>query len=109
MRDDPKNEKGPGGNRSPLENTDQQPKFSAKSTATEAQLSKLLARLCVRPHHTYELRQCGISHPAGRVLNLQQRGYVIKSDRITTVDSDAYTHHGVALYSLLGKPEGAGQ
>ncbi|MET3498161.1 helix-turn-helix domain-containing protein [Variovorax boronicumulans] len=78
----------------------------SKSTATEVQLAKLLARLRHRPHHTHELRQCGISHPAGRVLNLMERGFLIESARVTTVDSDGFQHHGVALYSLIAEPNG---
>ena len=79
----------------------------SKSTATEVQMAKLLVRLRTRPHHTYELRKCGISHPAGRVLNLVERGFLIESARVTSVDSDGFTHRGVALYSLIAEPEGA--
>ena len=80
-------------------------KFSAKPTATEAQMQRLVKLLKHRPHHTYELRSKGISHPAGRVKNLIQRGYLIVSDRITTTDSDGFTHVNVALYTLIGEPE----
>jgi hypothetical protein len=80
-------------------------KFSAKSTASEAQLDRLLMLLRLRPHHTHELRSKGISHPAGRVLNLIKRGYLIGSGRIATVDSDGFEHVGVALYSLVSEPE----
>lgn len=80
----------------------------SKSSATEVQLAKLLARLRMRPHHTYELRRCGISHPAGRILNLQELGYQVRSDRVTSVDSDGFEHRGVALYSLISEPEEAG-
>lgn len=84
-------------------------KFSDKSTATEAQIAKLIARLRRRPHHTHELRMCGISHPAGRVLDLAKRGFVIDSSRVSTVDSDGFTHVGVALYELLAEPFGGDQ
>ena len=77
---------------------------SNKSTATEAQLDRLLILLRLRPHHTHELRSKGISHPAGRVLNLIERGCVIDSDRITSVDSDGFQHVGVALYTLVSEP-----
>lgn len=81
-------------------------KFSARSTATEAQIERLLMMLRLRPRHTHELRRDGISHPAGRVLDLVKRGYQIASDRVSTVDSDGFTHTGVALYSLIGEPDG---
>lgn len=61
--------------------------------------------LRLRSHHTYELRKCGISHPAGRVQNLLADGFVISSNRINTVDSDGFLHTGVALYSLISEPE----
>jgi len=77
---------------------------SASSTATEAQLQRLLELLRLRRHHTHELRARGISHPAGRVQDLEARGYVICSSRINTVDSDGFVHVGVALYELLGEP-----
>lgn len=80
-------------------------KFSRKSTATIAQINKLRGLLRRRPHHTYELRKQGISHPAGRVNDLEDMGCVIDSHRITTVDSDGFTHIGVALYSLISEPE----
>ena len=83
------------------------PKFSG-STTTEVQLAKLLELLRMRPHHTHELRARGISHPAGRVRDPIERGYVIESSRVTTVDSYAFTNHGVAMYSLVADPPQCG-
>jgi hypothetical protein len=79
--------------------------FSSRSTSKEAQIQRLLACLTMRPHHTHELRMLGISRSAGRILDLKKRGYDITTDRITTVDSDGYTHGGVALYTLISVPE----
>ena len=75
------------------------------STATEAQRQRVIEALRRRPHHTYDMRSKGISHPAGRVRELNKRGYLIVSDRITTTDSDGFTHVNVALYTLIGEPE----
>ena len=83
----------------------QQRDFSSKSTATEAQIERLIALLRHAPRHTHELRCMGISHPAGRVLDLVKRGYHVASDRVTTVDGDGFTHVGVARYSLISEPE----
>ena len=80
-------------------------KYSARSTSTEAQIERLLSMLRSHSRHTHELRKNGISHPAGRVKDLDYRGYVIESSRITTVDSDGYSHFGVAIYSLISEPE----
>lgn len=81
-------------------------KFNARSTAKEAQIQRLLGLVTIRPHHTHELRKVGISHPAGRIRDLEKRGFVFDSDRITTIDSDGYAHRGVALYTLVSAPEG---
>jgi hypothetical protein len=78
-------------------------KYSRKSTATIAQTNKLRGLLRLRPHHTYELRKQGISHPAGRVNDLEDMGCVIDSDRITTVDGDGFSHVGVAIYTLISE------
>lgn len=83
--------------------------MSAKnSTSTAAQLTKLIALLSHRPHHTYELRQMGISHPAGRIQDLEGGGFVFDVNRITTIDRDGFTHRGVALYTLVSTPETEG-
>lgn len=76
-----------------------------KSTEREAQNRKLVALLRTRSHHTYELRNQGISHPAGRVQDLEEAGYVIQSDRATVVDDKGFSHPGVAVYSLVSEPE----
>lgn len=79
-------------------------KSNSRSTSTEAQIARLVEMLRLRPHHTHELRRQGISHPAGRIQDLEEMGFVIGSDRINTVDSDGYLHTGVALYSLIEEP-----
>jgi len=84
--------------------TKREAKFRARSTATEAQIQRLLGLMATRPHHTHELRMFGISHPAGRICDLEKRGFEFESNRITTIDSDGYVHRGVALYTLVGVP-----
>lgn len=76
----------------------------SKSTERNAQNRKLVAFLKLRQQHTYELRKQGISHPAGRVQDLEEEGYIIKSDRITVVDEHGFRHPNVALYSLVSEP-----
>lgn len=79
-------------------------KHSNKSTATKAQLVRLVALISIRPRHTHELRQLGISHPAGRIDDLEKQGFSFETARITTIDSDGYPHRGVALYTLISSP-----
>jgi hypothetical protein len=87
-----------------LRNAQRHPQYSGRSTKTEAQIQRLLQLLRIRPRHTHELRCAGISHPAGRILDLLKRGYLIDSGRVTTVDADGFTHVNVALYSLMAEP-----
>jgi hypothetical protein len=75
--------------------------INSKSTERAAQVRKLFALLKIRPHHTYELRRLGISHPAGRVQDLEAEGHLIHSARVVVVDEHGFTHPGVALYSLV--------
>lgn len=76
----------------------------SKSTATKAQLSRLVALISIRPRHTHELRQLGISHPAGRIKDLEKQGFSFETARITTIDSDGFEHRRVALYTLSRSP-----
>ena len=78
--------------------------FSARSSATEAQIFRLIELLRVGARHTYELRARGISHPAGRVRDMLKRGYAVAVSRITAVDSEGFLHSGVARYSLDSEP-----
>ena len=75
--------------------------LKSKSTERQAQVNKLFALLKIRPHHTYELRRLGISHPAGRVQDLEVEGHHISSSRVTVVDENGFSHVRVALYSLV--------
>ncbi|MBC8748532.1 MULTISPECIES: helix-turn-helix domain-containing protein [Paraburkholderia] len=77
----------------------------AANLSTQAQRTRILEALRGGPQSTYALRARGISHPAMRVKELISRGYVITSSRVTAVDSDGFTHHGVALYGLASDDE----
>jgi hypothetical protein len=79
-------------------------KPNGKSSVTADQQKRLIALTSARPHHTFELRQFGITHPSGRVMELEALGYVFGKHRITTVDSAGFPHDGVALYELLSFP-----
>lgn len=80
-------------------------KYSSRSTATAAQIERLIEMLRIRSRNTHELRKSGISHPAGRINDLKKRGYLFDTQLINTVDSDGFTHVNVALYFLISEPE----
>lgn len=81
--------------------------LASRSTGTATQRMKALELLKVSPQTTYSLRRKGISHPAQRLKELIEEGHVIVSTRVSAVDSDGFTHVGVALYSLVTKAEAA--
>jgi len=77
--------------------------LNSRDMSSEAQRKRVLEHLRASPKTTYNLRALGISHPAARVRELVARGHRIRTERITAVDSDNYTHHGVARYVLLSE------
>lgn len=79
-------------------------KFSAKSSATEAQFERILQALRLRPHTTEDFRKLGIFQISARIFGLRARGHNIVTNLVSITDRDGYTHHGVALYSLEGEP-----
>lgn len=94
-------ETGDGGNRSPLEATQQPRKHSPKSPHSEAQRQRILDALRHRPQTTEDLRQIGIFQCAARVKELRDRfHYDIETVRITVIDRESYSHPRAALYVL---------
>ncbi|ARP85778.1 helix-turn-helix domain-containing protein [Bordetella genomosp. 9] len=79
------------------------PKFNPKSTATEAQRERILSALATGPKTSYDLRRIGCYQCAARVLELRRLGYDIRTDLVTIIDGDGYSHSRVALYSFGGK------
>jgi hypothetical protein len=71
-----------------------------KDMSRAAQCNRVLEYLRAAPQTTYSLRAHGISHPAQRVIELIKQGYRVDSGRVTAVDSDGFSHSGVALYAL---------
>lgn len=74
--------------------------LNSRSTSTLSQRERALELLNIADQTTYSLRKHGISHPAQRLRELINDGYPIAKSTVTAVDSDGYTHTGVALYSL---------
>lgn len=111
---EPKKTKGaaPDQENVPFENTQQQnhtaPEansrasciLKSRSTSTVTQRERALELLKISAQTTYSLRRKGISHPAQRLKELISDGYLITSTRVNAVDSDGYTHIGVAMYLL---------
>lgn len=72
-----------------------------KSTAGAAQRK--------RPHTSYELRRAGCYQAPTRVFELRGAGFDIQTTRVSVIDSDSFSHVGVALYALVAEPTGSVQ
>lgn len=94
------NEKSHRANGGPFENADAQPQFNAKSTATEAQRTRVLDALKQRAQTTEDLRKLGSFQCAVRIMELRAQGYNISTTRVTLVDRAGFTHARSALYTL---------
>lgn len=65
------------------------------------QKDRVLELLRIGPKSTIELRNAGIIHPAGRVLELRADGYKIDTAFIARdLDHSGFEHHGIAKYVL---------
>lgn len=71
------------------------------STSAEAQRFRILDALRSGPQTSYDLRRMGCYQCPTRVFELRRAGHPITTTRVTLVDSDGYSHRGVALYELL--------
>lgn len=83
-----------------------QSNFTAQSTAVEAQRERILNALREGPKTSYDLRRIGCYQAPARIKELKDRfGYVIRTERVTLYDRDAFCHPGAARYHLDGEPE----
>jgi hypothetical protein len=73
----------------------------SKSTATEAQLQRVLALLHIGPQTSHDLLKAGIYHPPRRIRDLRERGNIISTERVTLTDRDGYQHRNCAEYTLI--------
>lgn len=82
-----------------------QHRFSARSTASEAQRQRIVEALRRHPQTSYDLRRLGCYQCAARIKELRDRfGYGIETHRVTLVDRDGYSHPRAALYCLVSEP-----
>jgi len=74
---------------------------SIQSSSSSAQCARLLARLQLGPIDTLTARRdLNVLHPAARINELKERGHPIRAQRISMIDEQGRTHHGIALYYL---------
>lgn len=81
--------------------------LASKSTATEAQLAKLLVLLRQGPKTTMELRSHGIMMPAARVFQLKrEQKKTITTELLALYDSEGIRHNKCARYHLVDELAG---
>ena len=85
-----------------------QPKFSPKSTATEAQYERIRNMLRTGTRSTFDFRKAGIMAPAARIKEMNDRhGYYIPTIDLRDLwDDEGYLHPRVAVYELVSEPNG---
>lgn len=76
-------------------------KFSATSTATEAQYERMLAALIVRDCTTDDFRGMGIYQVSARIFGLRKRGYNIVTTLFDGWSTDGFPHARMARYHLI--------
>lgn len=81
-------------------------KYSGKSTATEAQYSRIVTMLRTGPKSTFEFRKVGIMSPASRIKEMNDKlGFYIPTiDLRDLYDSEGYLHKRVGVYELIDEP-----
>lgn len=80
--------------------------LASTSTATDAQLAKLLALLRQGPKTTMELREHSIMMPAARVFQLKrERGHIITTELLPLYDRQGVRHSKCARYHLVAEAE----
>jgi hypothetical protein len=75
--------------------------LTSRGNSVHAQEQRILAALRIRPHTTDDFRRLGIFQISARIWGLRAKGWDIRTDRVTVVDRDSYTHPRAALYSLV--------
>lgn len=83
--------------------TARQANYNSNSTATEAQLQRVLALLRIGPQTSHDLLKAGVYHPPRRIRDLRERGHIISTERITLTDRDGYQHRNCAEYTLISE------
>ena len=81
-------------------------KFSAKSTATEAQYDRIVTMLRTGSKSTFDFRKVGIMSPASRIKELNDKHgfYIPTIDLRDLYDEEGFLHKRVGVYELIGEP-----
>lgn len=82
-----------------------QQKSRIQNTSISAQNARLAERIEQGSVDTFAImRELNICRPGARICDLRNAGYSIITNRIVLTDEWGRTHRGVALYTLIAKP-----
>ena len=99
-------ERGAAGRReAPDQTAGQNNKRNHRSTATAAQLARIIEALRAGPKTTDDLRALGCYQAAARIWYLRARGFDITTELFDGYAADGYSHRRMARYRLLAEPE----
>ena len=77
------------------------------STGTSAQRKRMVFMLRSGEKTTFDFRRAGVMQSSTRVFELRALGFNIETvDRRDMYDADGTLHRRVAVYALVGEPEG---
>ncbi len=80
-------------------------KSRIQNTSISAQNARLAERIEQGSVDTFAImRELNICRPSARICDLRNAGYNIITNRIVLTDEWGRTHRGVALYTLISKP-----
>ncbi len=80
-------------------------KSRIQNTSISAQNARLAERIEQGSVDTFAImRELNICRPGARICDLRKAGYNIITNRIVLTDEWGRTHRGVALYTLIAKP-----
>jgi|GEM_PF-2872956 len=83
-----------------VQQSNQKPNFSPKSTATEAQRQRILNSLRAGPKTSYDLRRMGCYQAPARIIELRRMGYDIQTELVSLYDEYGFLHPRCARYHL---------
>lgn len=81
-------------------------KSRIQDTSINAQNTRLAGRMEKGSIDTFAImRELNICRPGARICDLRNAGYKIITNRIVLTDEWGRTHRGVAVYTLIAKPD----
>lgn len=79
--------------------------FFSKHNSAETQRHRILLALRAGLKTSKDLRNQSIYQNSVHTFELRERGFEIKTDRVSLFNREGYEHRGRAMYELVNEPE----